>query len=105
MEIKDLLPIGSIVKLKGAKRKVMIFGVMQNSPSQPGVVHDYISVAYPEGHFDPRLQIAFDDADIEEVVFRGYEDPDNERLKFLATLDMAKRLMDKKKESAKKSEV
>ena len=84
---------------------VMIFGVMQNSPSQPGMRYDYISVSYPEGHMDPHLHIGFNDEDIEEVIFRGYEDSENERKKFLATLEMAKKFVERKKEIEEKGEL
>jgi hypothetical protein len=97
MNVKDLLPIGSVVKLKGAKRLVMIFGVMQSSASRPELRHDYIAVSYPEGHMDPRLHLGFQHEDIEEVVFRGYEDPYKDRSVFLATLQMAVELKEKKK--------
>lgn len=98
MEIKNILPIGTVVKLKGGKQPVMIIGVMQNSPSEPGVRHDYISVPYPEGHMDSHLHIAFDHQDIEEVIFRGYEDLENIRDEFLKVLEVAIKLIDKKKE-------
>jgi hypothetical protein len=97
MKVNDLLPIGSVVRLKGAKRLVMIFGVMQSSASRPDLRHDYIAVSYPEGHMDPRLHLGFQHEDIEEVVFRGYEDDKNDRKAFLAALHMAVELKGKKK--------
>lgn len=69
-----LLPIGSVVKLKEAERLIMIFGVLQQNSKMEGELFDYIGVLYPEGHYATSMHIAFNQADIEEVLFRGYED-------------------------------
>lgn len=69
-----LLPIGSVVKLKNAKKPLMVFGLLQNNPMIPNKSFEYISVPYPEGHFDVRLHIGFNHDDIENIIFRGYED-------------------------------
>ena len=68
---EDLLPIGSIVRLKGGERLLMIFGILQRSPVDPEQTFDYVGVSYPEGHIDSRLHIGFNKDLIEEVVFRG----------------------------------
>ncbi len=88
-----LLPIGSVVKLKDNDQRVMITGVLQNSRAVPGRTFDYIAVPYPEGMHDSRLNLGFDRSDIEEVVFRGYED--GERNGFLLILEAASRAMEK----------
>lgn len=82
-----LLPIGSVVRIKGAEKLMMLFGVLQKSPSMDERVFDYIAVPYPEGRYDPRLDICFDHKDVEEVIFRGYEDDGDERKAFIATHD------------------
>lgn len=86
---ENLLPIGTIVKLKGFDKLMMIFGVLQKNASRPDIIYDYISVPYPEGHYDSKLHIGFNQADIESVIFKGYEDENNERKAFLASLDIA----------------
>lgn len=83
MEIKELLPIGSVVLLKNGKKKVMIFGVKQTDKSS-GVEYDYISVLYPEGNMGEVGQYLFNHSDIDEIFFRGYED--EERDKFIENL-------------------
>lgn len=75
--IKELLPIGSVVRLKGGKKRVMIFGIKQTDKGT-GVEHDYIGVVYPEGYLREDLQFFFEHANIEEVVFRGFEDIERE---------------------------
>ncbi len=83
--IMNLLPIGSVVLLRGAKKKLMIFGVRQtNTESQKE--YDYIGVLYPEGNIGGKSQVMFNHEDIEEVFFRGYEDA--ERVEFINKLNM-----------------
>ena len=83
--VTQLLPIGSIIRLKGAERNLMIYGVMQtqDDPEDPREF-DYVGVIYPEGHIGQQMQFLFDHQDIEEIVFRGYED--EERTAFLEKL-------------------
>lgn len=85
MEIENLLPIGSIVKLRNAEKRLMIFGVKQSGTTQAGSVSaDYIGVFYPEGNMGPDQQYLFSHNEIEEVVFRGFED--SERDAFMGEL-------------------
>ena len=72
--VKELLPIGSIVLLRGAKKKMMIFGIKQAQEEEPDKEYDYIGVMYPEGNMGADFQYLFNHADIERVFFRGYED-------------------------------
>lgn len=75
--VKELLPIGSVVRLKEGKKKVMIFGIKQTDQG-PNVEHDYIGVTYPEGNMGAELQFFFEHDSIEGVVFRGFEDEERE---------------------------
>lgn len=83
---EKLLPIGSVVKLKDATKLVMIFGILQANSSVSEKTFDYIGVAYPEGHFDVRLQIGFNHENIEELLFKGYDSP--ERQEFMGALEI-----------------
>ena len=71
-DIKELLPIGSVVRLKEAKKKLMIFGVKQMDSSEQKE-YDYIGVIYPEGNLGTKFQVVFNHDSISEIVFRGYE--------------------------------
>lgn len=83
MEIKELLPIGSVVLLEGGEKKLMIFGVKQTANDEE---YDYIGVIYPEGNLgDDAGQFFFQHKDIKEIVFRGYED--EERENFIGQLE------------------
>lgn len=81
--IKELLPIGSVVLLEGAEKALMIFGVMQ-SDLESDTEYDYISVLYPEGNMGSDSQVLFNHENIEKVLFRGYED--YERDEFIDSL-------------------
>ena len=83
MDIKELLPIGSVVLLKNGSKRVMIFGVKQTD-TNTNTEYDYISVLYPEGNMGEAGQFLFNHSDIEEVYFRGCED--EEREKFIENL-------------------
>ncbi len=74
MDIRDLLPIGSVVLLKGAKKRLMIFGVKQLDDANPDVEFDYSAVPYPEGNMGKDTQYMFNHGDIAMVAFRGFED-------------------------------
>lgn len=83
--VKELLPIGSIVLLKNAEKKLMIYGIKQSGKQDSPREYDYLGVLYPEGNINEDYKFLFDHSDIEEVYFRGYED--EERQTFMERLD------------------
>lgn len=84
MKIKDLLSIGSVVRLHDGEKRLMIIGIMQSDASGNGKEYDYLGILYPEGHIGDQFQYLFNQEDIEEVIFRGFED--DERVEFLNKL-------------------
>ena len=84
MDFKELLPIGSVVLLNNATKKLMIYGVGQTN-IKDGKDYDYIGVMYPEGNMGEGTQYLFNHTDINEIIFRGFEDAERdtfvERLK------------------------
>lgn len=80
-----MLPIGSVVYLAGGNQKIMIINkgpiVEQNGRD---VFFDYTGVLYPQG-FDPDNIYYFHDVDVDEVVFEGYRDDDQNRLDTMFT--------------------
>ncbi len=81
--IKELLPIGSIVLLRNAKKRIMIYGIKQGNDKDEKE-YDYIGVVYPEGNLSKEYQFLFNHEDIVKVFFRGYEDI--ERQEFIKRL-------------------
>ena len=49
---KDLLPIGSVVLLKGGDKKIMVCGRIQAKEGE-NTIYDYSACYYPEGIVDP----------------------------------------------------
>ena len=72
-----LLPIGSIVVLKEGYKKLMIIGRMQLQGKEERL-WDYLGVLYPEGYLGEGYTFLFNNEDIEEVVFEGYADLEDE---------------------------
>lgn len=91
-----LLPIGTVVKVKSVEQKLMIIGVLQIGKAVQDKTFDYVAVPYPEGLHDYRLNIGFDHDDIENVVFRGYED--NERKAFIILISALEKRINSKGE-------
>lgn len=69
--MENLLPIGSVVKIRGTKKPIMIFGMLQKS-GMNGKLVDYIGVPFPEGNVGIYAQLGFQRSDIDEVLFEGY---------------------------------
>ena len=76
--MKNFLPIGSVVVLKNGTKKVMIYGRRQSRVTEPDKEYDYIACLYPEGNIDENYMYLFDHESIDEVVFRGYSDAEEE---------------------------
>ncbi len=70
---KDLLPIGSVVLLKGGEKRVMICGRIQTKAGDD-TIYDYSACYYPEGIIDPNSMFFFNRDSIEGVYFLGYQD-------------------------------
>ncbi|MBR1629726.1 MAG: DUF4176 domain-containing protein [Lachnospiraceae bacterium] len=82
--MRELLPIGSVVLLKEATKKAMIYGVKQEDKSD-GVEYDYLGVVYPEGNMGDGTQFFFNHDMIDQVFFRGFEN--EERAAFIDRLE------------------
>ncbi|MBO5460391.1 MAG: DUF4176 domain-containing protein [Ruminococcus sp.] len=77
MEKVEFLPLGSIVKLRGSIRKAIIVsrGLLTVIDNR-ALYFDYGGALYPEGIVGDQI-LYFNHQDIEEVVFRGYENEEN----------------------------
>ena len=71
--MEPLLPIGSVVLLKEAEKRLMIYGIKQINEAD-GKVYDYIACLYPEGNIGEEYNYLFNHDDIEKVDFIGYVD-------------------------------
>ena len=77
MEKVDFLPLGSVIKLRGSIRKVLVVarGLM-TIIDEKALFFDYGGALYPEGVLGDQIMY-FNHADIEEVVFKGFENEEN----------------------------
>ena len=75
---KGVLPIGSVVLLKGGDRKVMICGGCVTKEDDDSRVFDYSGVLYPDGLEDPDKLYLFNRDSIEQVFYVGYMDENSE---------------------------
>ena len=71
MEENNLIPLGSIVKLKNIKDRVMLIGIDQISD---GIKFDYSGCIHPYGFLGSDKLLLFNADQIEEVVFKGFYD-------------------------------
>ena len=80
MNEKSILPLGSVVLLEGATRKLMVIArAIRVRNGNKTFFFDYGGVPYPEGLTGD--QMAYFNADqISRVVFEGYRDVDDENL-------------------------
>lgn len=78
MNFNELLPIGSVVILKNAAKRLMIYGVGQTN-AKDNKHYDYIGVMYPEVSMGEGSQYLFNHGDIQEIFFRGFEDDERDR--------------------------
>ena len=69
----SLLPIGSVVLLKGAKKRLMICGRVQTDVST-GNVYDYSACLYPDGIVSSDELYMFNNGNIQKVFFVGFQD-------------------------------
>jgi hypothetical protein len=70
---KNLLPIGSVVILKGNERYLMICGRIVCTEDNDKIF-DYVGCPYPEGIAKSDNMIFFDRDAVDSVVFIGFQD-------------------------------
>lgn len=70
---KDLLPIGSVVLLKGGEKRIMICGRIQAKAGE-NEIYDYSACYYPQGIVDPTSMFFFNRDAIDRVFFLGFQD-------------------------------
>ncbi|MDO4535237.1 MAG: DUF4176 domain-containing protein [Clostridium perfringens] len=76
----ELLPLGSIVILKNGFKKLMIIGrkILQGKNEK---LYDYLGCLYPEGDIGEEYKFIFNHEDIDKIIFKGYEDKEEEAFK------------------------
>lgn len=75
------LPIGSVVLLKGGKKRAMITGFCSVAQENQDKIYDYSGCVYPEGYLSSNQVCLFDHDQIEKIFFIGFEDDEEFRFK------------------------
>ncbi|MDQ0213965.1 hypothetical protein J2S13_000360 [Oikeobacillus pervagus] len=83
----ELLPIGTVVKLKKVEKPVMIYGRHQMQTSSRHI-YDYIAVPYPEGNITDDFNMFFNRNMIEEVLHLGYETAEEKEMREKVEFDI-----------------
>lgn len=93
------LPLGSVVLMKEAKKRVMITGYAVKAEEFGDKIWDYIGCLWPEGMISPDKNLLFDHENIHQIFAIGYTD--NEQKSFMRLLHKA---MDLREERLNKEE-
>ena len=80
------LPIGTVVMLKGGKKRVMICGYCMIDEKNQDIVYDYDGCMFPEGILNSNQALLFNHDQIEKIYFVGLED--QEEKEFVEKLKM-----------------
>lgn len=97
----EFLPIGSVVIVKGSVKKVVVIARgMLSQVEDRKKYFDYGACLYPEGIISDSI-LYFQKEDVEEVIYRGYEDEDEVRMG-RNLIEGVKRLKEKEGEGAEK---
>ncbi len=67
-----VLPIGTIVLLKGASKRLMIIGHCKYMGNNTDKVYDYAACTYPEGFISPDTTALFDHEQIDVIFSLGF---------------------------------
>jgi len=76
-QIKDLLPVGSVIRLKKGTKNLVIIGIKQTDLIT-GETYDYVTIPYPEGYISKEAVFYVQHDKIDEVVFKGYSNKERE---------------------------
>lgn len=93
-KFKKYLPLGSVVLMKDAKKRVMITGYAIKTPESGEKIWDYMGCLYPEGMISADKNLVFDHKDIYKIFAIGYSD--DEQKSFMRLLDKATMLKEQR---------
>ena len=83
--LEQVLPIGTVVMLKGAIKRIMILGYQQSSTQDMQKIYDYIGCSYPEGFIGAENMLMFDHSDIDHIYTLGLQN--DEQVSFRKDLE------------------
>ena len=75
------LPIGTVVLLKGAVKRLMITGFCAKTPEKEDKMFDYSGCIYPEGFISSDKICLFDHSQIAKIYYFGLSDEEEKAFK------------------------
>ena len=78
---EKFLPLGTVVMLKGASKRLMITGFCTMAAEEEGVMYDYAGCMYPEGFISSDQTALFNHDQIEKVYHLGLVDQEEKDFK------------------------
>ena len=81
MNYEKYLPIGTVVMLKGGKKRVMITGFCSISDNDKTKVFDYSGCLYPEGFLSSNQTLLFNHDQIDKVFYLWLSDDEEKEFK------------------------
>ena len=81
---EKFLPIGTVVLLKGGKKKIMITGYLPISKDNQSKLYDYSACLFPEGVLSSDQTAVFNHEQIAKIIQEGYSN--EETIKFVGLL-------------------
>lgn len=81
MKTDKYLPIGTVVLLKDAKKRVMITGFCTQPVEKPDKIYDYSGCLFPEGIMKTDEILLFDHNQISKIYHFGLSDEEEKKFK------------------------
>lgn len=81
MNYKKYLPIGTVVMLKGGKKRAMITGFCAVAGEDKSKIFDYLGCLYPEGFISANKTLLFNHDQIDKVYHLGLIDEEETQFK------------------------
>lgn len=81
MTYEKYLPVGTVLMLKGGKKRVMITGFCIVSNEDKETVYDYCGCMYPEGIIKTEQALLFNHDQIDKIYYLGLIDEEEKDFK------------------------
>lgn len=78
---EKFLPLGSVVLLKNATKRLMITGFYVKADENNEKTYDYVGCLYPEGVISSKENCVFNHEQIDKIFFIGYSDDEEKSFK------------------------
>ena len=78
---EKFLPLGSVVLLKNATKRLMITGFYVKADENGEKTYAYVGCLYPEGVISSKENCVFNHEQIDKIFFIGYSDDEEKRFK------------------------